>query len=208
MKFPSQNAYIRIRHTPVFKDINAIGPCEAMRRMFILAIIAAVCICSNPDSGTMKLEEEDENSKLSCCAEDKTNTSMPGQWSQADQRYYNNFRKKLKGAKGHELDKMVERAENETMEIELLLRRLTYQGGPSFIPEEKDRALARSFLCNILGMGEDISDDMIKRMLREVDTFQFSSPSYRDSMKSRVEDMVHIMDRLGSRVLGWSWSWP
>jgi hypothetical protein len=184
---------------PVFKDINGTRLCGTMKAVLILAFIVAMCTCSD-NSSEKKFEEEAENSKLSFCAEDKTNTSMKDQQSQADKQHSNEVPKKFRKDELERVGKRV-KVEMDESENNSLIQRLAED--KFFKPE--DRALCISLVRKILRLTEDVSEGEIEQTYYEAGkSYWFFVNFY--CVSSEVQDAFLIMDTLVSG-LGWSSSW-
>jgi hypothetical protein len=178
-----------------------------MRTVFILALIVAAPICSGDASETKRLEEEDENTKISCHAEDKTNTSTPewnpAKWSKADQKYYIEIVMNA-GDERLRLRKIGERARREkgNSKYKSLLDKLR-EREPQFTPE--DKVAVRLFLRESLELKEDTSDNVMGKLHSDVEWAR--SYFLDESFMVEINEGFDTMYILRRRVLGWKWPW-
>jgi hypothetical protein len=195
MTFFFPTIHVQIRYTPCPKNINSIRSCIIMKAALILALIVAVCTCSASDSEVRKLlEGEGKNSKLSCYAKDKINTSTPDQRSQTDEeRYYDESMKgKLEGIR-----KRVEE-ERSNPDVESLLQKLG-QEESRFTSE--DKALCMSFFREVFNQKKDASENLLKQIYSKAreSYWPFENCYF---VSQGVKDVFFIMDTLAFE-LGW-----
>jgi hypothetical protein len=123
----------------------------------------------------------------------------------ADDEWYGDFLKRFKDNGERELEEMAKRAKEEEAEIIPLRQRLELAEQEKVVPEDSDKALARSCLCKIIGLKEDARNLVIKRVLVHIPNFYCLFPDRHDVLSAEAENILYTIDRLGHGLFRFPW---
>jgi hypothetical protein len=151
---------------PVFKNINSVRSRGTMRTVFILALIAAVCMCSENVSGTMKLgggEEDKPSPSAGGETGDSSESDEKRVWSQTDKQIWINFMKSYKVNGKIKLQEIVERARGEPLVNHL---NQLPEEQKFFAPDETEAF--RQCLCKLLDLELSAENNVIKAIIQRI----------------------------------------
>jgi hypothetical protein len=157
-----------------------------MKTVLVLAIIAAVCMCSGDESLP--------------CEYDEPATSTPDQWSQDELREYRNFVARLEEGGERELQKIVERASKHKSASESFRRTLADDPGHKFTPQE--RHFFQLYFCGILGLDERlVGHDVVKTAYQRFSCFNFWRLG--ENKPEEVQELLNMMEEIRMTVMEW-----